>query len=31
MIPGIIRVVLFGTLAMGVTAGVGHLFHATVG
>ena len=31
VLPGVIRVVFFGTLAMAVTAGVGHLFHATVG
>lgn len=31
VLPGIVRVVVFGTLAMAVTAGVGHLFHTTVG
>ena len=31
VLPGVIRVVVFGTIAMAVTAGVGHLFHATVG
>ena len=31
VVPGVLRVVVFGTLAMAVTAGVGHLFHATVG
>ena len=31
VLPGVIRVVIFGTIAMAVTAGVGHLFHATVG
>lgn len=30
MIPGIIRVTLWGTLAMAVTAGIGHLFHVNV-
>ncbi|MDP9018651.1 MAG: VIT family protein [Candidatus Eremiobacteraeota bacterium] len=31
VLPGVGRVVLWGTLAMGVTAGVGHLFHTAVG
>lgn len=31
LLPGVARVVLWGTLAMAVTAGVGHLFHAPVG
>jgi VIT1/CCC1 family predicted Fe2+/Mn2+ transporter len=30
MVPGIIRVTLWGTLAMVVTAGIGHLFHVSV-
>ena len=30
VIPGIVRVVIFGTLAMAMTAVVGHVFHATV-
>ena len=29
-LPGVIRVVLWGSLAMAVTAGVGHLFHTPV-
>jgi vacuolar iron transporter family protein len=31
ILPGILRVVLWGSIAMAVTAGVGHVFHATVG
>jgi len=31
VLPGMARVVLWGSLAMTVTAGVGHLFHAPVG
>lgn len=31
MLPGILRVMIWGTAAMAVTASVGHLFHATVG
>jgi len=30
LVPGIIRVTLWGTLAMVVTAGIGHLFHVNV-
>ena len=30
MLPGIIRVTVWGTLAMVVTAGIGHLFHVSV-
>lgn len=30
LLPGIIRVTLWGTLAMAVTAGIGHLFHVSV-
>lgn len=30
-LTGVIRVVVFVTLAMSITAGVGHLFHAIVG
>ena len=30
MLPGVIRVTLWGTLAMAVTAGIGHLFHVSV-
>lgn len=29
--PGVIRVLLWGSLAMAVTAGIGHLFHSPVG
>ncbi|MDB5712874.1 MAG: hypothetical protein JWO15_271 [Sphingomonadales bacterium] len=31
VLPSVIRVVLWGTIAMGVTAAVGHMFHAAVG
>jgi VIT1/CCC1 family predicted Fe2+/Mn2+ transporter len=31
VLPGVVRVMLWGSLAMAVTAGVGHLFHAPVG
>jgi VIT1/CCC1 family predicted Fe2+/Mn2+ transporter len=31
VLPGVIRVVLWGSIAMAVTAGVGHVFHTTVG
>lgn len=31
ILPGVVRVTLWGTLAMGVTAAVGHLFNAPVG
>jgi VIT1/CCC1 family predicted Fe2+/Mn2+ transporter len=30
VLPGVARVVLWGTLAMAVTAAVGHLFHTNV-
>lgn len=31
IVPGIVRVTLWGTMAMAVTAGVGHLFHTPIG
>lgn len=31
ILPAIVRVVLWGSIAMAVTAGVGHLFHTSVG
>lgn len=31
IVPGVIRVVIWGVLAMAVTAAIGHLFHATIG
>ena len=31
VLPGVLRVMLWGSIAMSVTAGVGHLFHTTVG
>jgi VIT1/CCC1 family predicted Fe2+/Mn2+ transporter len=31
VLPGILRVVLWGTIAMAVTAAVGHIFHTTIG
>ena len=30
VLPGVLRVVLWGSLAMAVTAGIGHLFHSSV-
>lgn len=31
VLPGVLRVVLWGSIAMAVTAGVGHVFHTAVG
>ena len=31
ILPGVVRVMVWGSIAMAVTAGVGHVFHTTVG